>query len=97
MEQRAKAAPGNAQDEDEDEEEIIGGKPPAKVEIVSLDEVQAAEGELPDLEESDLVDIDEEAADIKDDETFIEVEDEDDTGDDVSGLLSGSRNDDEDI
>ena len=42
MEQRAKAAPGNAQDEDEDEEEIIGGKPPAKVEIVSLDEVQAA-------------------------------------------------------
>lgn len=93
LEQRAKAAPGNAQDEDE--EDIIAAKPPAKVEIVSLDEVEAEEGELPDLEESDLVEIDEDAADIKDDETFIEVEDEDE-GDDVSGLLSGARDDDED-
>ncbi len=95
QEQGAKAAPGNAQEEDE--EDMIGGRPPAKVELVSLDEVEAAEGELPELEESELVDIDEDAGDLKDDETFIEVEDEDDTGDDVSGLLSGSRDDDEDI
>jgi hypothetical protein len=65
---------------------------------VSLDEVEAAEGELPELEESELVDIDEDAeADLKDEGTFIEVEDEDDTGDDVSGLVGGSRENEDEI
>jgi uncharacterized protein (TIGR02300 family) len=92
QEQRAKVAPGNAHEDDE--EDVIGR--PANVELVSLDEVEAAEGELPELEEAELVDLDEEeAADIKDDEAFIEVED--DSGEDVSGLLGGSREDEEEI
>lgn len=93
QEQRAKVVPpGNAHEEEE--EEVIAR--PANVELVSLDEVEAAEGELPELEEAELVDLDDEtAAGIKDDETFIEVED--DSGDDVSGLLGGPRAEDEEI
>jgi uncharacterized protein (TIGR02300 family) len=89
---RHKPIVGNAHDDEDDE--IISR--PAGVELVSLDEVAAAEGEIPDLEDAELVDLDE-GADLKDDadETFIEVED--DEGDDVSGLLAGSREDEEEI
>jgi uncharacterized protein (TIGR02300 family) len=91
QETRVKAVVGNAQDDEDDE--IITR--PAGVEIVSLDEVAAAEADLPDLEDADLVDIDEDVA-LKDtDETFIEVED--DENDDVSGLLGGPREDEEEI
>lgn len=89
---RTKAVVGNAQDDDDDD--IITR--PAGVDLVSLDEVAAAEGDLPDLEDAELVDLDEGAV-LKDDadETFIEVED--DEGDDVTGLLGGTREDEEEI
>jgi uncharacterized protein (TIGR02300 family) len=92
---RPKAAlAGNAADDDDDE---VIAAPAGAVEIVSLDEVAADESELPDLEGDELVDIDEDAGDLDDDdETFIEVED-DDGDDEVSGLVGGSREDDEEV
>lgn len=89
---RAKAVIGNARD-DEDDDLITR---PAGVDIISLDEVAAAEGDLPDLEDAELVDL-EDGADLKDDadETFIEVED--DEGDDVTGFLGTPREDVEEI
>jgi uncharacterized protein (TIGR02300 family) len=80
---------GNAQDDEDDE--LIAR--PAGVDIVSLDEA-AAEGDLPDLEDSDLVDIDDEAE--SSDEPFIEVED-DAEDDEVSGLVGNSRGDEEEV
>lgn len=82
QETRAKAIVGNAQDDEDDD--IISR--PAGVEIVSLDDVAAAEADIPDLED---VDLDDEELKDADDEPFIEVED--DENDDVSGLLGGSR------
>ena len=92
---RPKAAlAGNADDDDDDE--VIAAKPGA-VEIVSLDEVAADENEVPDIEDSDLVDIDDEDADLdSEDETFIEVED-DDGDDEVTGIVGGSREDDDEV
>jgi len=95
QEGRQKVVPvGNAVDADDDDDVIAPAL--ADVEIVSLDEVAAAEGDLPEIDD-DVVDIDEDAPDLKADadETFIE--DEDDSGDDVSGLLGGSRENEEDI
>ena len=91
QETRAKAVVGNAQDDEDDE--IITR--PAGVEIVSLEDVAAAEADLPDLEDADLVDIDDDELKDADDEPFIEVED--DENDDVSGLLGGSRENEDEI
>jgi len=86
-----KAAPaGNAVEEDD--EDLVAA-PAGAVEIVSLDE---AEADLPDLEGDDLVEIEDDDADLKaDDETFIEVEDDD--GGDVSGIVGGPREDDDEV
>jgi uncharacterized protein (TIGR02300 family) len=88
-----KAAPaGNAVEEDD--EDLVAA-PAGAVEIVSLDEA-GEEGELPDLEESDLVEIEDEDTDLKaDDEAFIEVEEDD--GGDVSGIVGGPREDDDEV
>jgi uncharacterized protein (TIGR02300 family) len=93
VEPKPKAAiAGNAAD-DEDEDEIAA--PAAGVELVSLEEVEAEDEEIPDIEDGEI-DIEEDEADLGDeDETFIEVEDDDD-GDDVTGIVSGSREDDAD-
>lgn len=91
QETRPKAAAPIADDEDD---EVITGAP-ASVETVSLEEVAADEDEIPDLEDGDI-DIDDEDADIgDDDETFIEVEEDDDEND-VTGIVGGSHEDDED-
>jgi uncharacterized protein (TIGR02300 family) len=84
-----KAAPaGNTVEEDD--EDLVAA-PAGAVEIVSLDE---AEADLPDLEDDGLVEIEDDDTDLKsDDETFIEVEDDD--GGDVTGIVGGSRDDDE--
>ena len=86
-----KAAPaGNAVEEDEDD---LIAAPPGAVEIVSLDE---AEADLPDLEDDALVEIEDDDTDLKaDDETFIEVEDDD--GGDVSGIVGGPRENDDEV
>jgi len=86
-----KAAPaGNAVEEDE--EDLIAA-PAGAVEIVSLDE---AEADLPDLEDDALVEIEDDDTDLKaDDETFIEVEDDD--GGDVSGIVGGPRENDDEV
>lgn len=85
---------GNAEDDDDDE--VLT---PAKggVEVVSLEEVAADETEdIPDLEDSDLA-VDDEDEDLGgDDEDFIAVED-DDEDDDVTGIVGGSREDDEEV
>lgn len=92
QEVRPKAAlAGNAAEEEEEALAVPAGG----VEIVSLEEVAADESELPDIEGDEL--IDEEAADLDDeDETFIEVED-DDGDDEVSGLVGGSREEDDEV
>ncbi len=75
---------------DDDEDELAA--PSAGIDIVSLDEVEADEADLPDIEDAPL-DIDDDEADLGDeDETFIEVEDEDD-GEEVTGIVSGARED----
>jgi uncharacterized protein (TIGR02300 family) len=88
-----KAAPaGNAVEEDD--EDLVAA-PAGAVEVVSLDEA-GEEGELPDLEENDLVEIEDEDTDLKaDDEAFIEVEEDD--GGDVSGIVGGPREDDDEV
>jgi uncharacterized protein (TIGR02300 family) len=93
QEGRPKAAPaGNAVDDDDDILEPAA----AGVDIVSLDEVASDEADLPDLEDNELVDIEEDGGDLEDDEAFIEVEDEED-GDDVTSIVSGPREDDEEV
>lgn len=88
-----KAAPAGNTVEDDEEDLIVA--PAGTVEIVSLDEV-GEEGELPDLEDNDLVEIEDDDTDLKtDDETFIEVEDDD--GGDVTGMVGGSREDDDEV
>lgn len=79
--------------EDDDDDEVISGSADG-VEVVSLQEVEADENDLPDLEDNDMV-IEEEASELSNnEETFIEVED-DDEGDDVTGIVSGSREEDD--
>lgn len=90
---RPKVVGGNAAEVDEDDDALSPSI--ANVDMVSLDEVADAENDLPDIDEDGLVEI-EDDADLKgDDETFIE--DEDDDGGDVSGLLGGSREDEDEI
>lgn len=89
---RQKAAPaGNAVEDDDDD--VVTAAP---VEVISLDEAAAEEADLPDLEGDDLVVIEDDEADLKDDEAFIEVE-EDDDGGDVTGIVGGPREDDEEV
>jgi uncharacterized protein (TIGR02300 family) len=95
MDSRAKAPIGNTAADDDDDEAISPSV--ANVDMVSLDEVADAENDIPDIEDDGLVDIDDDDADLKgdSDETFIE--DEDDSGDDVSGLLGGGRDEEDEI
>lgn len=89
LEERGKiASNGNALDED-DEAIIRPSEATAALATANSD------SDIPDLEDTELVDL-EEDDDLKDDadETFIE-DDDDDSGDDVSGLLTSSRDDDE--
>ena len=76
---RAAAAP----DDDEAELEVAGP------EMVSLDEVEAGEAEK-DLPTDDDIDV---GDDVADDDTFLEDEEEGD--DDVSDLIDGDLEDDE--
>ena len=94
QESRLKPVAGNAVI-DEDDEAISPAT--ASVDLVSLDEVAEAENDLPDIDEDGLVDIDDEDADLKADADEPFIEDEDDSGDDVSGLLGGGRNEDDEI
>jgi hypothetical protein len=89
QEERGKiASNGNALDDD-DEAIIRPSEPAAALAVANSD------SDIPDLEDTELVDL-EEDEDLKDDaaETFIE-DDDDDSGDDVSGLLTSARDDDE--
>lgn len=90
-ETRPKAAvAGNSAEEDDDEI----AAPAAGVEIVSLEEVEDDQADIPEIDDTQL-DIEDDEADLgDDDETFIEVEDDDD-GDEVTGIVSGSREDDD--
>jgi uncharacterized protein (TIGR02300 family) len=95
-ESRAKAVAGNAAVPDDDDDAISPAM--ANVDVVSLDEVAEAENDIPDIDDDGLVDIDDDDADLKGDdadEPFIE--DEDDSGDDVSGLLGGGRDNEDEI
>lgn len=85
---------GNTADVDDDDEALSPSM--ANVDMVSLDEVAEAENDIPDIEDDGLIEDDD--AGLKgdsDDETFIE--DEDDSGDDVSGLLGGGRDEEDEI
>jgi uncharacterized protein (TIGR02300 family) len=87
-----KAAPAGNAVEDDDDDLLVS--PAGASDIVSLDE--AGESDLPDLEDNDLVEIEDDDADLKgDDETFIEVEDDD--GGDVSGMVGGARENDDEV
>ncbi len=92
---RPKVVSGNTADVDEDDDALSPAA--ANVDIVSLDEVADAENELPDIDDDGLVEIEDEDTELKadTDETFIE--DDDEEGDDVSGLLGGSRDEEDDI
>jgi uncharacterized protein (TIGR02300 family) len=93
-EPRGKAVVGNAV-VDDDDDAISPTK--ANVDIVSLDEVAEAENDLPDIDDDGLVEIDDDDADLKADADEPFIEDEDDSGDDVSGLLGGGRDDEDEI
>jgi uncharacterized protein (TIGR02300 family) len=94
QESRSKPVIGNAV-ADEDDDAISPAT--TSVDLVSLDEVAEAENDLPDIDEDGLVDIDDEDADLKVDADEPFIEDEDDSGDDVSGLLGGGRDEDDEI
>lgn len=79
------AAPVAARAADEDEAELETVGP----ELVSLDEVEAGEADK-DLPTDDDIDV---GDDVPDDDTFLE--DEEETDDDVSDLIDGDLEDDE--
>lgn len=84
---------GNAA-EDDDDDLIVAA--PSNVEMVSLEEADGDDADIPDLEGDDI-ELDDNDADLGDnDESFIEVED-DDSGDDVTGIVGGSREDDDEV
>lgn len=92
-EAKPKAAIASNPAEDEDEDEI--GATATGVEIVSLEEAETEDTDIPEIEDGQL-DIEDEDTELDDgDETFIEVEDDDD-GDDVTGIVGGSREEDDD-
>lgn len=85
---------GNADDDDDDDLLVSSS---GNVEMVSLEDADGDDSDIPDLEGDDLVEIEDDDADLgNDDETFIEVED-DDSGDDVTGIVGGSRDEDDDL
>jgi uncharacterized protein (TIGR02300 family) len=94
QETRTKVVAGNA-DSDDDDDAISPTM--ANVDMVSLDEVAEAENDLPEIEDDGLVDIDDDDTDLKADADEPFIEDEDDSGDDVSGLLGGGRDEDDEI
>jgi len=89
----AKAVAGNASNDDDDD---AISPTMANVDMVSLDEVAEAENDLPDVDDDGLVDIDDDA-DLKADSDEPFIEDEDDDGGDVSGLLGGGRDEEDEI
>jgi uncharacterized protein (TIGR02300 family) len=95
QESRVKAVAGNAAVADDDDDAISPTM--ANVDMVSLDEVAEAENDIPDIEDDGLVDIEDDDADLKADADEPFIEDEDDSGDDVSGLLGGGRDEDDEI
>ena len=85
---------GNATEDDDDDLLVAA---PSTVEMVPLEEADGDDADIPDLEGDELVEIDDEEADLGDEEeTFIEVED-DDSGDDVTGIVGGSRDEDDEV
>ena len=92
---RVKAVVGNTADADEDDDALSPAM--ANVDMVSLDEVADAENDIPDMDEDGLVDIEDDDTDLKSDSDETFIEDEDDSGDDVSGLLGGGRDEDDEI
>jgi uncharacterized protein (TIGR02300 family) len=85
---------GNAAVDDEDDLIVAA---PGSVELVSLEDAETDDTDIPDLEGDELVEIDDEDADLVDDEeVFIEVED-DESGDDVTGIVGGSRDEDDEV
>lgn len=86
------ALAGNNADDDDDD---VLDTAPGDVEIVSLEDAGKDE-EIPDLEDDGIVDIDDDDSELAEqEETFIEVE-EDESEDDVTGIVSGSREEDDD-
>lgn len=85
---------GNSSDEDDDDDVLAAT--PSTVEMVPLEEADGDDGDIPDLEDNDLVEIEDDDEELSsDDESFIEVED-DDSGNDVSGIVSGPGKEDDD-
>lgn len=86
---------GNAVDDDDDDLLVAA---PGAVELVSLEDAEPDDDtDIADLDGDELVEIDDDDADLgDDDEAFIEVED-DDSGDDVTGIVGGSRDEDDEI
>lgn len=85
---------GNA-GEDDDDDLLVSSS--GNVEIVSLEDADGDDKDIPDLEGDDLVEIEDEDATLGgDNEPFIEVED-DDSGDDVTGIVGGSHEKDDDL
>jgi hypothetical protein len=74
-----RAERATAKDEESDEEAVT----PAGVELVSLDEVEAAEEKTAEVVVDDI-DVDD---DVAEDDAFLEEEEEDE--DDVSALIDG--------
>ncbi len=88
------ALAGNAADDDDDD---VIASTPADVEIVPLEDADAEDADIPDLDDNELVEIDDDDAELgEEEEAFIEVED-DDSGDDVTGIVGGSRDEDDEI
>jgi uncharacterized protein (TIGR02300 family) len=85
---------GNAAEDDEDDLIVAA---PGSVELVSLEDAETDDTDIPDLEGDELVEIDDDDTDLVDDEeVFIEVED-DESGDDVTGIVGGSRDEDDEV
>jgi uncharacterized protein (TIGR02300 family) len=85
---------GNAAEDDEDDLIVAA---PGSVELVPLDDAETDDTDIPDLEGDELVEIDDDDTDLVDDEeVFIEVED-DESGDDVTGIVGGSRDEDDEV
>lgn len=88
----SRAAGGNNLDADDDAV-LDAGR--SGLEFVPLDEVAAREGEdLPDIEGGDIGDVgadEDEGLDTSDDETFLEAEDDGEA--DMSGFVSGGKDD----
>lgn len=94
QEHQAKIAPvSNAAD---DEDDVVISRP-GDVTLGALADPAIVDGDLPDLEDAELVDLGDDDAGLKDDVDEPFIEEEDDAGDDVSGLLSTTRESDEEV